>query len=73
MLTALMARTTAVSLTVYATNRAGVWGKTEESDRLLQQITKGLHWTGVIGLVKRVLPFEQTDLTVGQLAREYYN
>ncbi|KAI8035002.1 MICOS complex subunit MIC13 homolog QIL1 [Drosophila gunungcola] len=71
MFTAFMARTAAVSVTVYVSCRAGVWGKTEDSDRLLQQITTVIH--PVTKLVRRVLPFEQTELSVGQLAREYYN
>ncbi|XP_017052123.1 MICOS complex subunit MIC13 homolog QIL1 [Drosophila ficusphila] len=71
MFTTLMARTAALSMTVYLTSRIGVWGKTEESDRLLRQVTTGLH--PLTGFLRRVLPFEQSDLSVGQLAREYYN
>ncbi|XP_017002256.2 MICOS complex subunit MIC13 homolog QIL1 [Drosophila takahashii] len=71
MITTLMARTAAVTMTVYMTNRMGVWGKTEETDRLLQQITTGLQ--PLVGLLGRVLRFEPSDLSAGELAREYYN
>ncbi|XP_037724205.1 MICOS complex subunit MIC13 homolog QIL1 [Drosophila subpulchrella] len=71
MITTLMARTAVVSITVYMTNRMGVWGKTEETDRLLYQITTGLH--PFFGLLRRFLHIEPTDLSVGELAREYYN
>ncbi|XP_017074534.1 MICOS complex subunit MIC13 homolog QIL1 [Drosophila eugracilis] len=68
MLTTLVVRTVAVSMTIYLTNRVGVWGKTEETDRLLQQ---GLNPLTV--LLRRVLPNEQMDMSMGELAREYYN
>ncbi|XP_016951775.1 MICOS complex subunit MIC13 homolog QIL1 [Drosophila biarmipes] len=71
MITTLMARTAVVSIAVYMTNRVGVWGKTEETDRLLQQITRGLN--PLFGLLGRALHLEPTNLSVGELAREYYN
>ncbi|EDV46154.1 MICOS complex subunit MIC13 homolog QIL1 [Drosophila erecta] len=71
MLTTLMYRTAAVTMTVYMTNRVGVWGKTEETDRLFHQITGGLH--PLVGLLRRVLNFEESDLGVGELSRRYYN
>ncbi|EDX17566.1 MICOS complex subunit MIC13 homolog QIL1 [Drosophila simulans] len=71
MFTTLMYRTAAVSMTVYITNRVGVWGKTEETDHLLQQITNGLQ--PVFGLLRRTLKLEESDLSVGELSRKYYN
>ncbi|XP_043661177.1 MICOS complex subunit MIC13 homolog QIL1 [Drosophila teissieri] len=71
MLTTLMYRTAAVTMTVYMTNRVGVWGKTEETDQLLHQVAKGLH--PLAGLLRRVLHFEESDLSVGELSRKYYN
>ncbi|KRK07044.1 uncharacterized protein Dyak_GE29119, isoform B [Drosophila yakuba] len=58
-------------MTVYMTNRVGVWGKTEETDQLLHQVAKGLH--PLAGLLRRVLNFEESDLSVTELSRKYYN
>ncbi|XP_039500867.1 MICOS complex subunit MIC13 homolog QIL1 [Drosophila santomea] len=71
MLTTLMYRTAAVTMTVYMTNRVGVWGKTEETDQLLHQVARGLH--PLAGLLRRVLNFEESDLSVAELSRKYYN
>lgn len=73
MIASFVARTAAVTMTVYITSRAGVWGQIEDSDRLYRQVTDGLQPLG--GLVRGFLHFPEpeSEISMGQLAREVYN
>ncbi|XP_041630925.1 MICOS complex subunit MIC13 homolog QIL1 [Drosophila kikkawai] len=73
MIASFVARTTAVSMTVYITKRFGVWDQAEESERLFRQVRLNLKPLG--GLVRDLLhlPEPENELSMGQLAREVYN
>ncbi|KAH8414782.1 hypothetical protein KR215_003985 [Drosophila sulfurigaster] len=42
MLSSLVARTAALTLAIYFTNRVGIWGNTDASDKLCERISHGL-------------------------------
>ncbi|XP_020805794.1 MICOS complex subunit MIC13 homolog QIL1 [Drosophila serrata] len=73
MIASIVARTAAVTITVYMTKRVGVWGQSEESERLYHQVIHGLKPLG--GLVRDLLPLPdpEKEMNMGQMARDMYN
>ncbi|KAH8287696.1 hypothetical protein KR054_011731, partial [Drosophila jambulina] len=73
MIASFVARTAAVTFTVYMTQHVGVWGQAEESERLFRQVSHGLK--PLTGLVCGLLPIPQleSEMSMGQMAREVYN
>lgn len=72
MLTNMMARTAALSMAVYMSSRAGIWGQTEESHRLCRQIGQKLEPLSA-QIRQRLLPSDVAEMGVAQLAKTYYN
>ncbi|XP_064538413.1 MICOS complex subunit MIC13 homolog QIL1 [Drosophila montana] len=68
MFSTLMARTAAITVAIYFTNRVGVWGNTETADQLYQRLAKGLE------PMRQLLPVKlpaQSELSLR--ARQYYD
>ncbi|XP_017109771.2 MICOS complex subunit MIC13 homolog QIL1 [Drosophila bipectinata] len=72
MFTNIMARTAALSMTVYMSSWAGIWGQTEETHLLCRKIGQKLEPLSA-QIRQRLLPTEVADMDVAQLARTYYN
>lgn len=72
MFTNMMARTAALSMAVYVSSRAGIWGQTEESHRLCRKIGQKLEPLSA-EIRQRLLPSDVADMGVAQLAKTYYN
>ncbi|KAM8718466.1 hypothetical protein ACLKA7_001642 [Drosophila subpalustris] len=61
-----MARTAAITVAVYFSNRVGIWGNTDATDKLYQHISKGLE------PVRQMIPeLTKTEMTL--TARRYYD
>ncbi|XP_034489900.1 MICOS complex subunit MIC13 homolog QIL1 [Drosophila innubila] len=65
MFSTLMARTAALTVALYFTNRVGIWGNTDASDKLYQHISKRLE------PVRQMIP-ELSKTEIGLIARKYY-
>jgi len=66
MFSTLMARTAALTVALYFTNRVGIWGNTDASDKLYQHISKRLE------PVRQMIP-ELSKTEIGLIARKYYD